>query len=226
MLKIYLLSVRNQELCSIMNEQATALLLASANEVIVGCVSGNVYGLTPSSTAPTPFFRNHPVHDIVVGMTYKKDTNVLVVGYREGIVHVKKCTMFLAADNPWRMYCEHIATPGSLESVLSLCPEKDVMEVWLGCSGARVEVWIIQGKDLLVPGKMEKEVVTIQLPSNERRGVLVVGMKPTPDNTMVIALLEVLNSLQCVFISLDAKSKAFVGSWTLPYQGQSCTSRD
>ena len=209
----------HQQLCSIANETVTALFMTNADEIIAGCTSGNVYGLSASPCTPILFFRNHPLHSTVVGMTYEKHTNILIVGYAEGIVHIKKCTMSLAADNPWRMYCERVMAASSLCSVLCLCPEVGVLEVWLGCSGACLEVWTIQGGDMLVPGKLERATVAIRLTSDECQGGSVVQMKSTPDSMKVVAFLQVPNNPQSIFVSLDTATKEFTGSWTFPFQG-------
>lgn len=216
--------IHSQELCTIPNEKVSALHL-TADKIIFGCHSGNVYGLmAPGTRTPFPLFRNHAPHGKVVGVAYERDSNILVVGYEEGTVHIKKCTMNLAANNCWRMYCECVsANSGRLHSVLTLCPEEGVMEVWLGCDGARVEVWRVREEDMLVPGRLGRRTIVVEVTPEEcggQGGGAVVLMRPTPDNTRVVALLEVPTSPQSVLVTLDTECKTLVGSWIMPFQGQ------
>ena len=143
----------------------TAVHATVTGEVLVGCDDGKLIHYdqerTKSISDPSCDCRASVEHGRIVNIHYDNVTNLLIVGFDRGRIHIKKCTRGLRNslfDGSQRRECCYtlhshqnlfaleclLVQVSSSEPASPSTSTPSNLEVWCGTSSCKIEVWSLE----------------------------------------------------------------------------------
>ena len=170
-------------------------------------------------------------HGRIIKMHYDDQSKLLIIGFDQGRIHVKKCTQGLRnslfGGTQWRECCCTLSCGGGLFALECFSPlgsgssepvsptHSPQLELWCGTSSAQIEVWTLRvGSDLTWSRETVNQIREIQkVPLGSVLGedhATVKLMSPSSDGSRMAVALSMYAT--CMMAIVDLKTKQCLAS--------------
>ena len=220
-----------QHIGQIRDGGVTAVHAIVTGEVLIGCDDGKLIhydkGRTKSISDPSCNCQAGIEHGSIIKIHYDHMTNLLIIGFDRGRIHIKKCTQGLrnslfdgtqrrercyslsSNQNLFALECLSVKASSS-EPVSSSpsCPSN--LEVWCGSSSCEIEVWSLE---VAQSATWSTETVDLirkvqQVPvntANDNHDTPIKLMSLNDDQTRMAVALAIPNAAIIAVIDVEAK---------------------
>ena len=135
-----------------------SLQITSSLDIFVACSDGTIsyYDAQRKLTSLNRDAQCGEDHGGIVKVQYSEQSQLLVVAFETGIVHMRKCVLGVPSHFTWRESCLSLYSQAreifDMECLLLRGTETDcpIFEVWLGMDSEQIEVWRIPISPTLV----------------------------------------------------------------------------
>lgn len=232
-----------QHIGQIKEGSVTAVHATVSGEVLVGCDDGKLIHYdqerTKSISAPSCDCRAGLEHGSIIKIHYDQMTNLLIIGFDRGRIHIKKCIQGLRNslfDGTQRRVCCYSLHNGQNLFALE-CLSVQVsggepvgpsnLEVWCGTSSCEIEVWsleVAQSGANWSTETVDQIQKVQQVPvnaANESDGISVKLMSLSDDQTRMAVALATPNAPVTVIAIIDVGAKRCLKSIPFSQSGMS-----
>ncbi len=222
---------------NIRNNTVVSAHLTSNSDIVVGFIDGSVtlYDVKGNRTSMNTECSRATEHGELVRAFYFCETALMLAAYKNGAVHIRKCTQNVTSSHAWRTSCISLSDERSslrdiecllldeqrlLENSLSLRqPDESVisqrsLEVWLGVDSDVIEVWSLSLDQVWMSDTLSQVRKVVQVPvfgtrsetsHNKRCEVSLV--KGSMDMSMVAAVCQTPRGSQVCVGIFDAVTR-------------------